>query len=460
VRSKTNRKPIIDDAWVESIRRGVDSPILVRPIKATFEQFLNQPTTMGTPFGIGDTIYELVYGERRWEGAKRAGHKTIPGRVRELTDTEALKIQVRENEDREDYTPLDRADAYSNLHAQFMKDHAGQKGWTDAMCCALIAETCKNDKIKGRTVDQIISLKTKLHEFCRAALRQEEMSQTHAYEIARRAEEEQLELLKWLRKETEHSKGDIPSVRRLKLEIKNMDIRADEKRRQEKLFKDPQPGTSTTKVPTVAEAAIPGAKSIMKEYDAAKSSAQTVAKPALDPQPRRLSAKIEEAEKARRAAEDKKQEKQKLSVEIERQSRLEAVEAIASKVKLDRALLNIIAVDLLKKGDDDIAKYAVRAFGWPGPKLHTSFSYNEIEKIALARVPKLKDSQLAALFAVSLMAEDMFVYAGGRTSPETINAMARKHKVDLGKIRKAVAAKAAKVEPKAKGQKPKAGVHA
>jgi hypothetical protein len=37
VRSETNRQPQLDDDFVESIRRGVDSPVLVRPIKATQE---------------------------------------------------------------------------------------------------------------------------------------------------------------------------------------------------------------------------------------------------------------------------------------------------------------------------------------------------------------------------------------------------------------------------------------
>jgi ParB/RepB/Spo0J family partition protein len=234
VRSETNRQPQIDDDFIESIRRGVDSPVLVRPIKATQE---NKATWWALNVAIGETFYKLVYGERRWAASKKAGKKTIPAIVRELTDTQALEIQVRENEQRKDYNVMDRAAAYAHLRAQYMKDHHGEKGFTEEKCCALIAEACKNDKIKGRTVQQIIAL-GKLTPDCQAALRKGEMEQSHAYEFSRLPVEDQAELLLWLRQQTHHSQGDIPSVRRLKLEIRNMDIAADEKRRQEKLFKD------------------------------------------------------------------------------------------------------------------------------------------------------------------------------------------------------------------------------
>lgn len=231
VRSETNRQPELDDDFVESISRGVDTPVLVRPIKATFEQFANQPGSLTGSFGIGQTIYKLVYGERRWAASKKAGNKTIPAIVRELTETQALEIQVRENEHRKDYNALDRAAAYAHLRAQYMKDHHGEKGFTEEKCCALIAETCKNDKIKGRTVQQIIAL-GKLSRECQEALRKGEMEQSHAYEFSRLSVQDQAELLLWLRQQTHHSQGDIPSVRRLKLEIRNIEQQREAEKRQ------------------------------------------------------------------------------------------------------------------------------------------------------------------------------------------------------------------------------------
>jgi ParB/RepB/Spo0J family partition protein len=505
VRSETNRQPNIDDDWVERIRReGVNSPILVRPIQATFDQFAKQPPMLEGSFAIGQMIYKLVYGERRWKGAERAGLKTIPGRIRELSDSEALKIQVRENEDREDYSPLDRADAYAHLHAQFMKDHAGEKGWTGEKCCALIAETCKNDKIKGRTVDQIVSLKTKLHEFCRAALRQEEMTQTHAYEIARRTEEEQPELLKWLRKETQHSQGDVPSVRRLKLEIKNMDIRADEKRRQELLFKPPQPGTATTKVPTVddqlyakavsvatqvgkvnhqmlqrrlgiSEAQAPALLTRLQESHVIgpivngsywcivprTAPSQTVAK---QPKPAGQLARAEQLAETvvkpkAKSVEQSNLEKIKISLDTERQVRTTAMEAIAKKAKLDRALVNEVLLEMLCVGEDAAALFAVKAFGWPKPNNGQHFSYVEIRKAGRKLIPKMKPNHVAALLLACVVQEDLEVYSA-RQECEKLDTLARLYKVNIGKIRKDLAAKATKHEPKAKGQGLKAGVRA
>lgn len=237
VRSETNRVPTVDESFIESIRRsGVRDAILVRPIKATQEHLEGWRRIDAPPISLGQTIYKLVYGERRWIASEKAGRKTIPAKIRELTDTQALEIQISENEHREDYSVMDRAGAYGRLREQYMKDHHGVKGWTEEKCMDLIAVNCKNEKIKGRTVQQVISLWLRLHGFVQAALRQGEMEASHGYEIARRPEEEQLTLLKWLRTETQHGQGDIPSVRRLKREIVEMDRLADERRRQEKLF--------------------------------------------------------------------------------------------------------------------------------------------------------------------------------------------------------------------------------
>jgi ParB/RepB/Spo0J family partition protein len=238
VRSETNRVPEVDDDFIESIRGGVNSPVLLRPIKAT-QTDLEQWRTIDAPaIVLGQTVLKLVFGERRWIAAKRCGHTHIPAIIRELTDTQALEIQIKENEDRQDYKAMDRAAAYAALRAQYMKDHHGEKGFTEEKCCDLIAQTCKNDKIKGRTVQQIIAL-GRLHKFCQDALNQGEMEASHAYELCRRTltEEDQLALLAWIRKETAHSQ-DIPSIRRLKREIQLREIAAEDKRRQEKPFKD------------------------------------------------------------------------------------------------------------------------------------------------------------------------------------------------------------------------------
>jgi ParB family transcriptional regulator, chromosome partitioning protein len=80
----------------ESIKvRGVLQPILVRP----------------RPEGG----YEIVCGERRWQASRAAKKETIPARVVNLSDAEALELAVIENVQREDIHELDEALGYKAL---------------------------------------------------------------------------------------------------------------------------------------------------------------------------------------------------------------------------------------------------------------------------------------------------------------------------------------------------------
>ena len=66
--------------------------------------------------------YQLVVGERRWRAAKMAGLTRIPAVVRESTDAECLELALVENLLREDLNPMEEAEAYQRLLAEF--------GWT------------------------------------------------------------------------------------------------------------------------------------------------------------------------------------------------------------------------------------------------------------------------------------------------------------------------------------------
>jgi ParB family chromosome partitioning protein len=70
----------------------------------------------------GDDRYQLVVGERRWRAAKLAGLRTIPAIVREVGDPETLELALVENLLREDLNPMEEAEAYQRLLAEF--------GWT------------------------------------------------------------------------------------------------------------------------------------------------------------------------------------------------------------------------------------------------------------------------------------------------------------------------------------------
>ncbi|HET8575657.1 MAG TPA: ParB/RepB/Spo0J family partition protein [Methylomirabilota bacterium] len=69
--------------------------------------------------GLG---YELIVGERRWRAAKLAGLTHIPAVVREATDAQSLELALVENLLREDLNPMEEAEAYQRLLAEF--------GWT------------------------------------------------------------------------------------------------------------------------------------------------------------------------------------------------------------------------------------------------------------------------------------------------------------------------------------------
>jgi ParB family transcriptional regulator, chromosome partitioning protein len=80
--SKTNPRRFFDEAKLaelaENIRQhGVLQPILLRPL----------------PDGEAGT-YELVAGTRRYRASKIAKRESIPATVRELTDAQALELQV------------------------------------------------------------------------------------------------------------------------------------------------------------------------------------------------------------------------------------------------------------------------------------------------------------------------------------------------------------------------------
>ena len=98
--SKTNpRRTFEEDSLkelAESIRtQGVLSPLHVRPI-----------TEQG---------FEVVFGARRFRAAQIAGAATVPVRIKNLTDAEALEAQLIENLQRRDVHPLQEAQGFCAL---------------------------------------------------------------------------------------------------------------------------------------------------------------------------------------------------------------------------------------------------------------------------------------------------------------------------------------------------------
>jgi len=97
------RKNFEEDALNElanSIREhGVVQPIVVRP--------------------LDDGFFQLIAGERRWRASQRAGLTRIPAVVREAAEHTALELALIENLQREDLNPMEEAEAYGRLIADF-----------------------------------------------------------------------------------------------------------------------------------------------------------------------------------------------------------------------------------------------------------------------------------------------------------------------------------------------------
>jgi ParB family chromosome partitioning protein len=88
----------------DSIKQhGVIQPIVVRPVKGSADR------------------YEIIAGERRWRAAQRAGLHEVPIVPVDVSDALALEIAIVENVQREDLNPLEEAQGYQALAAEFKR---------------------------------------------------------------------------------------------------------------------------------------------------------------------------------------------------------------------------------------------------------------------------------------------------------------------------------------------------
>jgi ParB family chromosome partitioning protein len=99
-------------------RRNFDSQALEELAASIRSSGVLQPLVV-RPRG---TQYEILVGERRWRAAQQAGLTRVPAIVREASDAEALELGLVENLLREDLNPVEAAQAYQRLLAEF--------GWT------------------------------------------------------------------------------------------------------------------------------------------------------------------------------------------------------------------------------------------------------------------------------------------------------------------------------------------
>jgi ParB family chromosome partitioning protein len=98
--SKTNPRRTFEETALkelaESIRsQGILSPLLVRPLT--------------------ENGFEIVFGERRYRAAQLAEQETVPVRIKQMSDAEALEAQLVENLIRAEIHPMEEAQGFRAL---------------------------------------------------------------------------------------------------------------------------------------------------------------------------------------------------------------------------------------------------------------------------------------------------------------------------------------------------------
>ena len=134
--SPTNPRKQFEDLaeLVASVKQwGVVTPLLVRPL-------------------ADSPKFEIVAGARRFRAAKKAGLESVWCDVRKWSDAQVLEVQLLENIQRKDLSPLEEAEAYQHLSEvskytpdQIAKRAGKSRAWVYARLklCALAPEAKK-----------------------------------------------------------------------------------------------------------------------------------------------------------------------------------------------------------------------------------------------------------------------------------------------------------------------------
>jgi ParB family chromosome partitioning protein len=97
-------------------RKHFDDSRLDELAESIRSQGVIQPLVVRVREGGG---FELVAGERRWRAAQRAGLHQSPAVVREVAESQAFEMALVENLQREDLNPIEEAEGYQRLVAEF-----------------------------------------------------------------------------------------------------------------------------------------------------------------------------------------------------------------------------------------------------------------------------------------------------------------------------------------------------
>lgn len=155
-------------------RKFYDELAMAELTESVKEKGILQPILL-RPNGKG---YKLVCGERRYRAATAAGLKDIPAVIRELTDDEALELQIIENLQRKDVNPMEEGSAFKMLKDKFSIEEIAHRIGKGP---AYVAQRMKLTDMTGEWQDLSFADKSKL---------------TLAFKIARLPEKSQREIYK------------------------------------------------------------------------------------------------------------------------------------------------------------------------------------------------------------------------------------------------------------------------
>ncbi|MEM9218518.1 MAG: ParB/RepB/Spo0J family partition protein [Cyanobacteria bacterium P01_F01_bin.150] len=126
--------PVKISALAESIKEhGVLEPIIVRP--------------------LDQDRYELVAGERRFRASQEAGLSSIPSSIRDLSQSQAQKIALVENLQREDLNPVEEVEGILHLLGIELQDLT-QTDWTPKLVISLLYRM--QNEAKGKVTHKVM----------------------------------------------------------------------------------------------------------------------------------------------------------------------------------------------------------------------------------------------------------------------------------------------------------------
>lgn len=104
--------------------------------------------------------YKIVAGERRWRASRIAGLQTIPIIIRDLSSKQVMEIALIENLQREDLNPIEEAEAYEKLMAEYgmtQEDISVTVGKSRPAIANSVRLLALQEKIKSKVIDGEIS---------------------------------------------------------------------------------------------------------------------------------------------------------------------------------------------------------------------------------------------------------------------------------------------------------------